>query len=307
MVRGPALLAVMLTMALAAMPGRATGIADDVTVTSITPAAGPAAGGDGIVIVGNGFAEDSGVFLGGTRATDVIIVDSSMIVAKTPTAAAPRTATVSVMVVNGNGSGILPDGYKFVSPLFFGDDPLNPGITVKAQHVLELRDAIDLTRFAANQSAATWTGTLTPGATPISAVHMLELRSNLEQALGFMHFPSTTYTDPSIPPAAVTVKAVHVQEVRTRLRRTGPFCGYALSAQYYGFEASGGSINVSVTTGASCDWAVAPDDSWTSITSGGPHTGSGSFEVNVPDNSMGSPRQTMIWVGDQRFVVSQGT
>jgi len=274
--------------------------ADDVTITSIIPAAGPPAGGDGITIIGTGFSEESGVFFGGTRATDVLVVDSETILAKTPAVGGPGTVTVTV--INDTGSGTLPDGYRFIGPLSFSDNPLTPGTIVKAQHVLELRNAIDVTRFAASQSAAPWTMPLMPSTT-IAAAHVLELRSNLEQALGVMHFPSTAYTDPSIPPAIVPVKAVHVQQLRTRLLRTGPSCTYGLSTPYYSFPPEGGATNDSVTTGASCDWAVTPDESWVTTGDGGPHTGSGSFGLTV---SAGSCRQTRVWVGDQLVIVSQG-
>jgi IPT/TIG domain-containing protein len=290
---------------LAATPGTTAIHADDVTVTSIVPAAGPVSGGGEVTIFGTGFVEPVGVFFGGTRATDVWDLGGSTVVAKAPAAVSPGTVTVTV--VTDNGSGILPDGYKFIAPVSFSDDPLAAGTIIQAQHILELRNAIDLARFSASQPAAGWTGTVNAG-TPVAAVHMLELRANLEQVLGLMHFPSTTYTDPSIPPASVPVKAVHVQQLRTRLLRTGPACTYTMSGQFFGSTLDGASFSVSVDTGASCDWAVTPDDgSWVTITDGGPRTGSGSFGVTVQPNGTGGPRETLLWVGNQRFSISQGS
>jgi len=278
--------------------------ADDVVVSTITPAAGPPAGGDQITIVGTGFTNGSGVFLGSTRADDVVVLNDTTIVARTPAAGGPGTVTVSVNTNNGAGS--LPDGYRYVGALTFTDDPPTVGATlVKAAHVDELRTAIDTVRFVAHESEGGWTDTLTPGTTVINSTHMLELRSHLEDALAAMHFPGTSYTDPSLPPATVLVKRAHVQELRARLRSVGPSCTYALSTQAVGMDAPGGDAGVSVTTGSDCVWSVTPDAGWVTTGDGGLHTGSGSFGLTIQNNT-GDARATLVWVGSQRLPVLQG-
>ena len=60
----------------------------------------------------------------------------------------------------------------------FTDDPLTTGATpVKAVHVLELRTAINTIRADNSLPPFTFTGTLTAGTTVISALHVSELRT----------------------------------------------------------------------------------------------------------------------------------
>ena len=299
------LLSAIVTAGAAFAIGLSTVSADNVFVSAITPAAGPPAGNDQITITGAGFTPGSGVFLGGTRALDAVTLSDTTIVANTPAAGGPGTVTVTVLT--DNGSAVLPDGYRYIGALSFTDDPLTATVTpVKAQHIDELRHAIDTVRFVGGQTAGGWTDDpLVAGTTVIGSTHMLELRGHLEAALSAMHFPGTSYSDPSLPPATVPVKAVHVQQLRTRVRSVGPYCSYALSTQSFAIDATGGDISVSVTTGGSCVWAVTPDTGWVTTGDGGLHTGSGSFGLTVQSN-VDAARSTMVWVGSQRFTVLQG-
>jgi hypothetical protein len=72
-------------------------------------------------------------------------------------------------------------------------------------------------RAAANLSAATWTDpTVTAGTTPVKAVHVTELRSNLDAALTALGVSTSAYTDPSL--TGIAIKKVHVDEVRQRVK-----------------------------------------------------------------------------------------
>ena len=83
------------------------------TVTSITPASGPLAGGTAVIITGTGFQSGATVTLGGTAATGVSVVSATQINATTP---AHATGAVDVTVTNPDTqSGTLPNGYFYAA------------------------------------------------------------------------------------------------------------------------------------------------------------------------------------------------
>ena len=84
------------------------------TVGSITPNAGPVAGGTAVTITGTGFLAGATVSLGGTAATAVNVVGSTSITATTPAHAA---GAVTVTVTNSDAqSGSLTNGYTYRNP-----------------------------------------------------------------------------------------------------------------------------------------------------------------------------------------------
>ncbi len=87
-----------------------------VTVTSVSPANGVAAGGTPVTINGSGFASGAGVAFGGIAATNVVVVSSSQITANTPVHSA---VSVNVAVTNTDTStGTLTSGYLYLTRLF---------------------------------------------------------------------------------------------------------------------------------------------------------------------------------------------
>lgn len=99
----------------------------------------------------------------------------------------------------------------------FTDNPLVAGVTViKAQHLDELRTAVNAVRATGGLSQATWTDPSLPG-TVIKAVPIIELRQNLDQALGVFGLASPLYTDSPLTPGLI-VKRVHVEEIRQAVR-----------------------------------------------------------------------------------------
>jgi hypothetical protein len=82
-------------------------------VASISPNAGPAAGGTAVTISGSGFAAGATVTLGGTAATGVVVVNASTI---TATTAAHVDAVVDVIVKNGTQGYTLLAAYTYGSP-----------------------------------------------------------------------------------------------------------------------------------------------------------------------------------------------
>ena len=99
----------------------------------------------------------------------------------------------------------------------FTDNPLVAGTTViRAQHINELRTAVNAVRATAGFPQVSWTDPSLPGVF-IKAVHIMELRQNLNQALQAMGLASPSYTDDPLSPGMI-VKKIHVEEVRQATR-----------------------------------------------------------------------------------------
>jgi hypothetical protein len=95
----------------------------------------------------------------------------------------------------------------------FFEEPLQAQITtIKAQHVLQLRQAVDAVRATANIGAASWTGSLVE----VHAIHFSELRVKLNEALQQLSLPPIP-TDPTIVPGN-TILAIHLQAVRDKVK-----------------------------------------------------------------------------------------
>jgi hypothetical protein len=71
------------------------------TLSSITPTSGSTAGGTSVTLTGTGFVAGASVSFGGSAATNVVVVSSTSITAKTPAHAA---GTVGVTVTNPDGT-----------------------------------------------------------------------------------------------------------------------------------------------------------------------------------------------------------
>lgn len=109
-----------------------------------------------------------------------------------------------------------PGNLDVATAITFTDNPLTAGTTlVKAQHVTELRQAVNAVRATANLSAATWTDASLTNVT-IKAIHVQELRTNLDAALTALGLATSSYTDPSL--TGVAVKKVHIDEIRQRVK-----------------------------------------------------------------------------------------
>jgi len=106
-------------------------------------------------------------------------------------------------------------GYASPAPCqTFTDDPLTPGIVVKAVHVVELRTAIANLRSSVGLPVFTFTDpVLTPTSTPIRALHITELRTALGDVFNMFDASRPSYTDATL--TGVVIKAAHIQELRT--------------------------------------------------------------------------------------------
>jgi hypothetical protein len=122
-----------------------------------------------------------------------------------------------VRSADAGGNLSAPGSIDVATAITFTDDPLSIGVTpIKAQHVTELRQAVNAIRATANLSAATWTDTTLNSSVSVKAVHITELRTNLDQALTALGLPVSGYTDASL--SGVLIKKVHLDELRQRVQ-----------------------------------------------------------------------------------------
>ncbi|HEY6660206.1 MAG TPA: RHS repeat-associated core domain-containing protein, partial [Pyrinomonadaceae bacterium] len=101
-------------------------------------------------------------------------------------------------------------------PPTFTNDPLTTGTDIKAIHVTELRDAINLLRLRAGLTTVTWAEAVSTGVL-IKATHITEMRTRLEQARTALSLAATVYTDPNLASGYV-IKKEHIQEIRDSLK-----------------------------------------------------------------------------------------
>jgi cytochrome c peroxidase len=121
-----------------------------------------------------------------------------------------------VRAVDAAGNTIGYSNMDLATVIYFMDDPLIAGTTyIKAQHITELRQAIDAVRATAGLQAFAWTDSTLTG-TWIKATHVQEPRTGLDQALNALGLPIQPYTDSSL--VGLPVKKVHIEELRARVK-----------------------------------------------------------------------------------------
>ena len=99
----------------------------------------------------------------------------------------------------------------------FTDDPLVASVTpVKAVHLTEVRQAINLLREAAGLTDFTFADT-NPGGLTVQVLHLQQLRTALTGARAALGLP-TAYTDPVLTQFSTPVRAVHFQELRAAVK-----------------------------------------------------------------------------------------
>jgi glucose/arabinose dehydrogenase len=87
-------------------------IVTGITVTSISPAAGPVAGGQTVTVTGSNFttSADTTVDIGGAPLTDIVVESSTTLKGTT---SANTSGVKSVMVTNSVGTATLPNAYTY--------------------------------------------------------------------------------------------------------------------------------------------------------------------------------------------------
>lgn len=141
-----------------------------------------------------------------------------------------------VCAANGAGNCISPYSNAVMATAYtFADDPIvtfsdhqqginlsTPLTTISAQHITQLREAINAVRHLAGRSDASWTyATLTPGQSLIHADDVRDLRDRLGEALSDLGIPAPSYTDPALLTGQnpTIVKRDHIKELRLAATR----------------------------------------------------------------------------------------
>jgi hypothetical protein len=187
-------------------------------IDSITPPAGRTSGGQQIVLTG-AFPGLSTVTMGGVGASFFYTNgggDTSKITVTTPVHA---VGAVQIDLTPASGPIYSkPNAFVYL-PTVFTDDMLVVGsTTAKAQHIIELRQAVDAMRAVAGLGGAPWTDpTLSPASIFIRAVHIQELRTYLNDAATRLGYSTSPYTEPSLTGGFI-IKRVHIDELRQRIR-----------------------------------------------------------------------------------------
>lgn len=102
------------------------------------------------------------------------------------------------------------------STAMFTDAPVESGATpVKAIHFLELRTRVAALRAREGLPVVRWTDpTLTAGVTRVKRVHLIELRAALDAVYDAARRPRPTYTDSTVTAGVTAIKTLHVMELR---------------------------------------------------------------------------------------------
>ena len=129
------------------------------------------------------------------------------------TVAAGAAYAYFVRAVNGSGPS-ADSAIDVATTITFTDHPLTSGVRVKADHLSQLRTAVNYVRTLANLGAAGFTDNAAAGVI-VKAVHITEIRTALDAALTQLGVTLSSYADGSLN--GVTIKTVHVQEIRSRV------------------------------------------------------------------------------------------
>lgn len=191
------------------------GAAAALSLSGVAPRAGRVSGGQQVKLSGS-FGGLSVVMIGGTSATWSFTNGTSEITVTTPPHA---VGAVAIDLIPSAGATLSKSNAFAYLPTTFTDDTLVAGsTTARAQHVIELRQAVDALRAVAGLQPAPWTdAALLPTASVIRAVHIQELRTFLEDAAARLGYPAASYTDPTLGPGFV-IRRVYIEELRQRIR-----------------------------------------------------------------------------------------
>jgi YD repeat-containing protein len=143
----------------------------------------------------------------------------------THTATSGVTYLYRVRAVDAAGNASAYSNVDLATAIIFADDPIvAASTTVKADHFIKLRDAVNAVRTAAALPSFNWSTTDSLGnsvlppapGNPVKAQHVIDLRNNLIPGLNLLGFPIPSYTDPSLTTGAggTLIKKDHIQQLR---------------------------------------------------------------------------------------------
>jgi hypothetical protein len=135
----------------------------------------------------------------------------------TVTAVAEGTTTVTVTATDVRGSNTAAtQSFTVMVPRPFTDPVITPGVTpVRAVHFTELRTRIDEVRASVGLGPYAWTDpVLTAGSTPVRLVHLLEMRWALAPVSAAKGRRPPFWTDAAPAAGSTPIRAVHLMELR---------------------------------------------------------------------------------------------
>ncbi len=186
-------------------------------IDSVVPPAGRTSGGQQIILTG-AFANLSTVTMGGSAASFVYTNgagDTSQITVTTPSHAVG--AADIVLTPTSGGTVTKTNAFAYL-PTVFTDDTLVVNVTtVKTQHIIELRQAVNAMRAVAGLSGAPWTDPALALGDTIKAMHIRDLRTYLDDAASRLGYSTSPYTEPSLN-TGYLIKRIHIEELRQRIR-----------------------------------------------------------------------------------------
>ncbi len=106
------------------------------------------------------------------------------------------------------------------SPASYWTDPtISTGVTqVRANHIVELRNAVNSLAAFRGSKSYTWTDTtISTGTTPIRPSHIRELRAGVDSVLSSAVITSGAWTDSTISTGTTLIRVIHIDELRRRI------------------------------------------------------------------------------------------
>lgn len=100
--------------------------------------------------------------------------------------------------------------------IVFADDPIAAEMFMKAQHIAQLRTAVNSARALAGLAPAVFSDPDLSGM-PARAAHIFELRTALQQARSALILPAVSFTDPALADGHF-IRALHIAELRAGVR-----------------------------------------------------------------------------------------
>lgn len=200
----------------------ATTVTATFTLKAVTLTVTILGSGTGTVTTGDGKincgATCSATYNSGTSVT--LIATGSGAVLKQWGGACSGVATTCTLTLNANQSATATFSESFTDGS--GPNaaiPIGGSAVIKAVHILELRTAINNLRVVNKLAAYSWTDpTLTAQSTVAKRSHFLDLRTALAAVCTAVPGKCTGYTDATISTGQTIIKAAHLNEVRANVR-----------------------------------------------------------------------------------------
>jgi hypothetical protein len=134
----------------------------------------------------------------------------------------PGSYTITIAVGDGRVQVSTTFGLTVLPTASFTDDPLIPGVTsMKAIHIVELRDLINAFRQLNGLAAFQFTDPVLQAGRLIRAVHIAELRAALDSVYSARGRALPLYSDTTVTAGLTTVRAMHITELRNAVKALG--------------------------------------------------------------------------------------